>query len=159
MTNEQRLEAERRALREREAQLVASLGDSDQPGDRADQAQLLERLDELEWVRERITEITKLLTDLGELRGRVAADRIQVGTTADVEYQDGTRETVWVGPPALAQNGEAVVTPDSPLGQALLGHRVGDSVDYITPAGPQRVRVLAVRPPQPGGEAGTATPH
>lgn len=138
------MEAERRKLREREQQLIAGLGDRDTSSDRADQAQLLERVHELQWVRDRIAEISQLLADVGQLREQVTG-QIGVGTTVDLEYQDGSRETVWLGSPGLAHNDETVVTPRSPLGQALLGHQVGDSVDYSTPAGPQRVRVLAVR--------------
>jgi transcription elongation factor GreA len=110
----------------------------------------LERVDELRWVRDRIAEINQLLADLGQLRGQVTFDRIGVGTMVELEYQDGSRETVWLGSPMLAQDDESVVTPSSPLGQALLGHQVGDSVSYSTPAGPQRVRVLAVRSTQLG---------
>ena len=71
----------------------------------------------------------------------------------ELEYQDGSQETVWLGSPGLVYADEAVVTPNSPLGQALLGHRAGDNVDYTTPAGPQRVRVRAVTFAQLGSEA------
>jgi transcription elongation factor GreA len=156
LTNEQRLEAERRRLGEREQQLIASFSDSDMTSDRADQAQLVERVHELQWVRDRIAEISQLLADLRQPRGQVRSGRIGVGATVDLEHQDGSREAVWLGSPGLAPTDEAVVTPSSPLGQALLGHQVGDSVDYTTPAGPQRVRVLAVRSAQLGSEAGTS---
>ena len=155
-TNEQRLEAERRKLGEREQQLIVSFGDRDLTSDRADQAQLVERVHELQWVRGRIAEISQLLADLRRPRGQVSSGRIAVGATVDLEYQDGSQEAVWLGSPGLAQTDDAVVTPSSPLGQALLGHRAGDSVDYTTPAGPQRVRVLAVRFAQLDSEAATS---
>ena len=153
LTHEQRLEAERRTLGERERQLIASFSDRDITSDRADQAQLVERVHELRWIRDRIAEISQLLAELRQLRGQVRSGRIGVGATVDLEYQDGSQEAVWLGSPGLADGNEAVVTPNSPLGQALLGHRAGDSVDYTTPAGPQRVRVLAVRFAQLGSEA------
>jgi transcription elongation factor GreA len=156
LANEQRLEAERRQLREREQQIIASFGDRDITSDRADQAQLLEGIHELQWVRDRIAQIGQLLADLRQPRGQVRSGRIGIGATVDLEYQDGSQEAVWLGSPGLAHADEAVVTPSSPLGQALLGHRAGDSVDYITPAGAQRVRVLAVRSAQLGGEAATS---
>jgi transcription elongation factor GreA len=156
LANEQRLEAERRQLRERERQLIASFGDRDLTSDRADQAQLLEGVHELQWVRDRIAEISQLLVDLRQPREQVRPGRIGIGATVDLEYQDGSQEAVWLGAPGLADGDEAVVTPNSPLGQALLGHRKGDSVDYTTPAGPQRVRVLAVRSAQVGSEAATS---
>ncbi len=153
LTNEQRLEAERRKLREREQQLIASFGDRDMTSDRADQAQLFEGVRELQWVRDRIAEVSQLLADLRQPRGQVRSGQIGAGAMVDLEYQDGSQETVWLGSPGLVYADEAVVTPSSPLGQALLEHRAGDSVDYTTPAGPQRVRVLAVRFAQLGSEA------
>ena len=48
LANEQRLAVERRKLREREQQLIASFGDRDITSDRADQAQLFERVRELQ---------------------------------------------------------------------------------------------------------------
>ena len=153
LRNEQRLEAERRKLREREQQLIASFGDRDMTSDRADQAQLFEGVRELQWVRDRIAEVSQLLADLRQPRGPVRSGRIGVGAMVDLEYQDGSQETVWLGSPGLIYADEAVVTPSSPLGQALLEHRAGESVDYTTPAGPQRVRVLAVRFAQSGSEA------
>jgi hypothetical protein len=71
LTNEQRLEAERRKLREREQQLIASFGDRDMTSDRADQAQLFEGVRELQWVRDRIAEVSQLLADLRQPRGQV----------------------------------------------------------------------------------------
>ena len=156
LTHEQRLEAERCRLREREQQLIASFGDRDITSDRADQAQLLEGVHELQWVRDRIAEISQLMADLRQPREQAKPGRIGIGATVDLEYQDGSRETVWLGSPGLAHADETVVTPSSPLGQALLGHRAADTVDYTTPAGPQRVRVLAVRSAQSGSEAATS---
>lgn len=153
LTNEHRLEAERRKLREREQQLIASFGDRDMTSDRADQAQLFEGVRELQWVRDRIAEVSQLLADLRQPRGQVSSGQIGIGAMVELEYQDGSQETVWLGSPGLVYADEAVVTPSSPLGQALLGHRPGDSVDYTTPAGPQRVRVRAVRFVQLGSEA------
>jgi transcription elongation factor GreA len=155
LSNEQRLEAERRKLREREQRLIASFGDRDITSDRADQAQLLEGVHELQWVRDRIAEISQLLADLRQPREQLRSGQIGIGATVDLEFPDGSHETIWLGSPGLAHADEAVVTPSSPLGQALLGHRAGDTVDYTTPAGPQRVRVLAVRSAPLGSEAAT----
>lgn len=39
-----------------------------------------------------------------------------------------------------------VLTPDSPLGRALIGHSAGESVVATVPAGKLRVRIVDVRP-------------
>jgi transcription elongation factor GreA len=40
-----------------------------------------------------------------------------------------------------------VLTPDSPLGQALQGHSTGQSVVAETPAGPKKIEIVAVEAP------------
>ncbi|MFM7534339.1 MAG: transcription elongation factor GreA [Acidimicrobiales bacterium] len=39
-----------------------------------------------------------------------------------------------------------LISPGSPLGSALIGHRVGDTVSYAAPNGELRVRILEVEP-------------
>jgi transcription elongation GreA/GreB family factor len=112
----ERLKAERHMLQNREQELLAALS-AGEP-----------------------------LAESVKLRRPTTSDRIRGGATVNLEYQDGTRQTVWLGPDGLADDEETVVTPDSPLGRALLGRRVGDSVEYAAPAGRERVRALDVRP-------------
>ncbi len=40
--------------------------------------------------------------------------------------------------------GVAVVSPNSPLGLALMGHRVGDHVSYEAPSGMLQVEVVGI---------------
>jgi transcription elongation factor GreA len=40
----------------------------------------------------------------------------------------------------------SVVSPDAPLGQALLGKRAGDIVEYAAPGGTLRVTIVGVEP-------------
>ena len=42
------------------------------------------------------------------------------------------------------REGISVVSPNSPLGQALMGHRVGDQVSYDAPSGTLEVEVVEI---------------
>jgi transcription elongation factor GreA len=46
---------------------------------------------------------------------------------------------------AAAAEGPAPVSIDSPMGQALVGRRAGDEVEYDAPRGRMRLRILEVR--------------
>ncbi|HSJ45438.1 MAG TPA: transcription elongation factor GreA [Euzebyales bacterium] len=65
-----------------------------------------------------------------------------VVTTVD---EDGDEETYLVGSREDRTTGLTVISPDSPLGRALMGARVGDEVQYQAPAGLFTVRVTGVR--------------
>ncbi len=119
--------------------------DADLAGDRADQADELQRAGEAARLDSRIAEITTRLSQ-ASLAGPPRRDVIGVGSSVTVSFADGTKETVQIGEVANELD-RALVTADSPLGHALLGHRAGDSVTYDTPAGPSAAVVVAIGTP------------
>ena len=65
-----------------------------------------------------------------------------VVTTVD---EDGDEETYLIGSREDRTTGLTVISPDSPLGRALMGAHVGDEVQYQAPAGVFRVKITGVR--------------
>ena len=65
-------------------------------------------------------------------------DQVGVGSIVDVEDGDGEKMEVEIS----AVGG---VSPDSPLGRALLGAGVGDTVDVEAPSGSWKARVVGIR--------------
>ncbi|TXS20228.1 nucleoside diphosphate kinase regulator, partial [Streptomyces sp. ms191] len=111
-------------------------------GDRADQADELQRATELDRLDRRISEIQGRLSE-GAVAGPPRTDAIGVGSTATVRFEDGTESTVQIGEVAEALD-RTLVTAHSPLGRALLGHRAGDTVSYRTPEGPASAVVVSL---------------
>jgi transcription elongation factor GreA len=64
---------------------------------------------------------------------------VGVGTLVEIEDDSGDRMEVEI-------SSVGGVSPDSPLGTALLGAKVGDTVDVAAPRGAWRATVRAVRP-------------
>jgi transcription elongation factor GreA len=62
---------------------------------------------------------------------------IGVGSKAEIEDEHGERMNVEI-------SSVGGVSPDSPLGRALLGAKAGDEVDVHAPKGAWRARVLSV---------------
>ncbi|MFF8378472.1 GreA/GreB family elongation factor [Streptomyces sp. NPDC015661] len=129
------LERELAELRtEREAVAVTLRGGGgDEVGDRADQADELQRADELDRLAARIDEIEGRLRE-GSVAGAPSTSAVGVGSSVTVRFADGTESTVQIGELANALD-PTLVTADSPLGRALLGHRAGDTVTYEAPEG------------------------
>jgi transcription elongation factor GreA len=65
-----------------------------------------------------------------------------VGVGAHVELEDEAGERMEVEISSVGG-----VSPESPLGKALLGAKVGETVDVAAPRGSWRATVVAVRPP------------
>ncbi|WP_329285052.1 GreA/GreB family elongation factor [Streptomyces sp. NBC_00691] len=138
------LERELADLRtEREAVAVTLRGGGgDQTGDRADQADELERATELDRLDRRIDDLDDRLRE-ASAAGPPRTDAVGVGSTVTVRFEDGTESTVQIGEVAAVLD-RTMVTADSPLGGALLGHRAGDTVTYVTPEGPATAVVLSL---------------
>ena len=70
----------------------------------------------------------------------------EVGHTSFVtlRYEDDTQE-FFLGSIEEKPDGIPVVSPTSPLGEALLGKKAGDDVAYDAPSGPLRVTIVSIR--------------
>ncbi|MGD1222997.1 MULTISPECIES: GreA/GreB family elongation factor [Streptomyces] len=137
------LEQELADLRTERRAVAATLQDSDSAvGDRADEADELQRADDLQRLDTRISEITTRLRG-ADTAGPPPTDQVGVGSTVTVRFADGTEETFQVGETAEELD-PSLVTADSPLGRALLGHRPGDTVTYNAPGGRSTAVVVSL---------------
>ncbi|GAA3137769.1 GreA/GreB family elongation factor [Streptomyces echinatus] len=141
------LEQELTDLRDERRLVAGTLHDSVSVGDQADQADELQRADQLERLDRRIEDITVRLRQAAEA-GPAPTDEVGVGSTVSVRFPDGSVESLQVGEVAEALD-QTLVTADSPLGRALLGHRPGDTVRYDTPDGPATAVVVSIGGPPP----------
>jgi transcription elongation factor GreA len=141
----QRLEQELAELRARRREFDDAAVDIDGVEDYGDQAQRLERADDLSRVSERIDEITELLSGRGDSS---PGDALPDGTEVTVRFSNGTTETMTVvAIPEEMPDPAETLTLDSPLGQALTGTRAGDTITYPGPYGEIVAEVVAIRPP------------
>jgi transcription elongation factor GreA len=67
----------------------------------------------------------------------VAAGTVGVGSKVEIEDEQGERMEVEI-------SSVGGVSPDSPVGRALMGRTVGDSVDVQAPRGSWRARIISV---------------
>lgn len=160
-----RVEDELAVLRSRRSELAAGLGDPDVGGDRADDADALQRSDDLAWVDDRITEFTDRLARLdasgADLTG--APGEPADGTVVTLRFADGSTETLRVVAitEEIAEDEETTtITTGSPLGRALAGAEAGTAVTYQTPAGTVSAEVVEIGLPGcPAGRGDVGQHH
>jgi transcription elongation factor GreA len=133
-------------LRSRRRKLAESLATDDPPGDRADQADVIERASELEWIERRIADITHLLASRISSPSEVPTDQVGLGSIVTLRYADGTTEVLRIGTVVEDDDG-TVVTPDSPLGRALLGQSPGQDITWPTPSTHHQAQILTISHP------------
>jgi transcription elongation factor GreA len=68
---------------------------------------------------------------------------ISVGTTVDVKDDFGKQTCTIVGPAEVdVMTGR--ISMESPVGKALLGHKVGDTVDVQSPGGARQIKIVKI---------------
>lgn len=83
----------------------------------------------------RIRRLQSML-DRVEIVDELPSDEVTSGSVVGLRYEgDDDVEKYLIGSIEERREGLTVTSPGSPLGQALLGHKVGDTVEYETPAG------------------------
>ena len=83
----------------------------------------------------RIRHLEALIKDAEIVEGG-GADVVEAGSIVEIQYEgDDDSERYLIGSIEERHDDLEVMSPGSPLGKALLGHRVGDVVDYETPTG------------------------
>jgi transcription elongation factor GreA len=74
-----------------------------------------------------------------------ADDTVATGSVVTLRYEgDDDTERYLIGSIEERREGLAVISPNSPLGQALLGKHPGDTVSYEAPSGALRVEIVAL---------------
>jgi transcription elongation factor GreA len=93
----------------------------------------------------RIRQLQSLIDNAVIVDGKETSDVVGTGSVVALRY-DGDEEAdrYLVGSIEERRADVSVVSPNSPLGQALLGHRKGDVVEYQAPGGNLKVEIVDI---------------
>jgi len=93
----------------------------------------------------RIRQLEAMLTDAEVVAGGGPAEEVAAGVTVRLRYVgDDEVERFLVGSIEERDAATAVISPGSPLGQALMGKRAGETVTYDAPSGQLAVEIVSV---------------
>jgi transcription elongation factor GreA len=94
----------------------------------------------------RVRQLEAMLRDAEIVTGEVGAGgEVTTGVVVALRYTgDDETERYLIGSIEERREGIAVISPNSPLGQALIGRRQGDRVSYEAPSGVQEVEIIEV---------------
>jgi transcription elongation factor GreA len=93
----------------------------------------------------RIRQLEAMLKDVEIVNVDTAADEVNTGVVVALRYVgDEDVERYLIGSIEERREGVSVVSPNSPLGQALIGRQAGDRVTYEAPSGALEVEIVAV---------------
>jgi transcription elongation factor GreA len=92
----------------------------------------------------RIRQIQGILLDAVVVEDRPSDGSVVVGSVVGIDFGDGDEEKYLVGHIEERHEEHEVLSPDSPLGSALMGKRVGDSAAYEVKGNTLTVKIVSV---------------
>ena len=116
-----------------------------QQGDLSENADYIAAKEEQGFLEGRIQEIEAMLRNAVLIEENGPTDEVRLGSRVTV-VEEGAEdaETFRLVGPAEADPDNGCISYESPLGRALLGHRVGETVRVEAPAGEIRFRITAI---------------
>lgn len=128
-------------------EVAARLHEAMEGGELIENAEYEAAKNEQAFVEGRIQELELLLAtaQIIEDNGKSKkTDAIQVGTKVTIKEGNFEAETFTIVGAAEANPREGKISNESPIGKAILGHKIGDTVKVETPGGTYNVKIIKV---------------
>lgn len=124
--------------------IAAQIDDAKQNGDLSENAEYSDAKERMAFAHGRVAVIDHLLSDTIIIEEKIRASEVHVGSTIIVEAAGTKREYSIVGSNE-ADPLAGKISNESPLGEAFLGHHVGDAVDVVTPVKTTSYKILEIK--------------
>jgi len=127
------LNTELKALCDKRQGIAEAIKTAREQGDLAENAEYQAARDEHDRNEARITEIENILQNVEVIKKPKGDAKVQLGSVVQLESTEKTKEFQIVGTvEADPLNGK--ISDESPIGRVLIGKKVGDTAELITPS-------------------------
>jgi transcription elongation factor GreA len=93
----------------------------------------------------RIQHLAALMEDVEIVESDGPPDAVEHGTIVSIRYEgDDEHETYLIGSIEERHEEHEVISPTSPLGAALMGAKVEETVEFAAPSGTLKVTIVAI---------------
>lgn len=136
------LEAELEQLKGRRGEIADKIAEARDYGDLSENAEYDAAREDQGIVETRIAEIEDILVNAELIKGG-KKNEVGLGSTVELKTDKKTVKYTVVGP-VEANPLEGKISNESPIGEELMGKKVGDTVTIVTPKGEIKYEVVAL---------------
>jgi len=104
-------------------------------GDISENSEYDDAKNEQAWVESRIIEVTQILAHATIIEAPKKSDKVTLGSKVEIKSAGGSVHVYQVVGSAEADPANNKISNESPVGQAIMGHKKGESVKVTTPSG------------------------
>ncbi len=137
------LEEELAHLKSRRGEIAEKIAEARDFGDLSENAEYDAAREDQGVTETRIAEIEDILLNATVINSK-DANKVQLGTTVELKVGNKTSTYTVVGP-VEANPLEGKISNESPMGIALMGRRIGETVQIDTPKGQLKYEILTLK--------------
>jgi transcription elongation factor GreA len=138
------LEAERASLVAERGPIAERIKTAREFGDLAENAEYQSARQEQEKNDARIADIEHILNNSEIIKAGKAATSVRLGSKVELKSKDGKKKEFQVVGTVEADPLDGKISDESPLGQAVLGKKVGDEVQIVTPVETATYKIVSL---------------
>jgi transcription elongation factor GreA len=124
--------------------LAQRLRSAIQQGDLSENADYISAKEEQGFLEGRIQELERVLRNVIIIPENRPTAEIAVGSRVTIQEDDFPEETYHLVGPKEADPRRGKISHESPIGRALIGHRVGDTITAETPSGSIQLKIVKI---------------
>ena len=134
-------------VNEKRPEIAEQIRQAKEAGDISENAAFEDAKHQQGMIEGRIQELEYMLkhAQMIDEGAHAAADGVQLGCHVTVVNPEGKNEQFFLVGSAEAKPAAGRISNESPMGKALLGHRIGESVDVTTPSGKLTFTIKAIK--------------
>ena len=122
--------------------IARRIDEAKQQGDLSENAEYHQAREDMSWAQGRLHELEQIINN-AQIIVHKKTGLIQVGSSLIVKVNGQTKNYTIVGPQEI-NPAKGYISNESPLGEAFIGHKIGDKVEVRTPAGKMLYEIIAV---------------
>jgi transcription elongation factor GreA len=123
-------------------ELAARLRSAIQMGDLSENADYHKAKEDQGFLEGRIRELDYILRNAVIIENNGDKGVVSIGSHVTIQEEDFPEETYHLVGPAEADPSKGTISYESPIGSALMDHKVGDAVEAETPGGVIKLKIL-----------------
>ena len=124
-------------------EIAGRIQDAKELGDLSENAEYAEAKDQQAFIEGRILELQNIIKNVEVISDQDTGGIVHIGSTVKLSSDAGEKQYTIVGSnEASPQAG--LISNESPLGEAFIGRKVGDTVDIKVPQGVVKYKILSV---------------
>jgi transcription elongation factor GreA len=131
--------------REKREEISEAIKRAKEFGDLSENAEYSAAKDAQNANEEEIAKLSELIKNLSILtEAQVNTERVGLGTLVTIEDEDGDVDTYTILNSLEADSRRNIISIQSPLGSAIEGHKIGETLEVKTPGGKYSVTIKSI---------------